>query len=267
MDDLLARLHTVLSQNIAISTEECGSLLLSWIQHCDRSAQPDQGKMFNDMHVAGMAICSAFQHATFDRSTYDLADVLGQFVDRIVLTDVNIGDMSWQQVADVIATLQIEFSSLFEPRGEGGFRCSVKMQRLIIELMARLGFFLSHNWKVDDGRDDSSSMEVVHGIVNVDSEGWRSMRADSVVQVLDGLHAITCGSWLILSARRIPPQQDTIDLQSWHREASLDDFYEISTIADTPLGAVTNYSHKFRHLFHSTSQVVGVSVCLYLSLF
>ena len=47
-----------------------------------------------------------------------------------------------------------------------------------------------------------------------------------------------------------------IPLYNHHREASLDDFYEISMVSDLSPGAIIQYKNKFRYLFHSISQVV-----------
>ena len=63
----------------------------------------------------------------------------------------------------------------------------------------------------------------------------------------------------MLSAQHISAPDEAeqlIELYNYHREASLDDFYKMSQMADTPFGSVSQYKHKFRHLFHSTSQVV-----------
>jgi len=254
----ISRLHTVLSEDVTPTYNECCSMLLSWITEFDRSEHAKGDSLLNDMHVVGMGMCSAF--ARFKQSSsenYNLVEALCHFADRIVLCEDAISEMSWQQIADVVTTLQIEFHTLFEPKKRGGFSCCVKMQRLVIELMARLGFFLSRTWRRTNTEEEEVSLDVAHGVFDIDADGWQRVRDDSVVQVLDGLHAIAAGSWLILAAQSIPGKQDKlVDLQNFHREASLDDFYEISQIADTPMGAITQYKHKFRHLFHSTSQVV-----------
>lgn len=258
MSSIVSHLHTVLKDDVSLPYDQCCSLLLSWITEFDRSAPGEGPDQFNDMHVVGMALCKAFEHATQShRSNYDLSAALGHFADRIVLTSVKIGDMSWSQTSEVVATLQIEFHTLFEQQEHGGFTCCVQMQRLIMELMARLGFFLSRTWKPSAPENGPESLEVIQGIISVDANGWQSIRADSIIQVLDGLHAIAAGSWLILSARAMPVQdRSQCLLQQFMREASLDDFYEISMIADTPWGAISQYKAKFVHLFHSTSQVV-----------
>ena len=79
------------------------------------------------------------------------------------------------------------------------------------------------------------------------------------LHILTGLHAVAAGSLAMLSAQHISAPDEAeqlIELYNYHREASLDDFYKMSQMADTPFGSVSQYKHKFRHLFHSTSQVV-----------
>ena len=229
---------------------------MTWMIEADRSASPEKDLVYNDMHVTGMALCMVLHKTELpDAGKYNLREELGHFASRIALIDVDIKDMTWQQVADVIATLQIEFNTLFETREGGGCTCCVRIQRLVVELLARMGFFLGQTWRPLSDSDPSS--EDLHGIVTVDAGKWRSLRADAVVNALDGVHAIATSSWLILSAHGIPKNQHSRpDMHAFVREASLDDFYEISQIADTPVGAISQYKHKFKHLFHSTSQVV-----------
>jgi len=258
MNPTISHLHTVLKTNATPSYNECCSMLLSWITEFDRSEHGRGDSLLNDMHVVGMGMCAAFcRYKDSSSESYNLVEALCHFADRIVLCENPICDMSWQEVVDVVTTLQIEFHTLFEPQENGGFSCCIKMQRLVIELMARLGFFLSRSWRCTREEANEVSLEVAHGVFEVDADGWQRVRDDSVVQVLDGIHAIAAASWLILSAKSVPDaDMDGIELQNFHRESSLDDFYELSQISDTPMGAITQYIHKFRHLFHSTSQVV-----------
>ena len=256
--DTLHNLRMSVRDKTAFTFDECSSLLIDWIQTFDRSAHGDEIKLFNQMHIAGMALCVVYHTSTKSHnSKYNLAEALCQFANRILLTSVEIQDMTWQQTIDVISTIQIEFNTLFEPREGGGFTCCVKMQRMIIELMARLGFFLTHSWRCTQKEENEANLDLIQGVTNIDADGWHSVRPDSIIQALDALHAIATASWLILSAQSIPASDEPLlPIHSYHREASLDDFYTMSQIADCPMGAVTQYKHQFRHLFHSTSQVV-----------
>jgi hypothetical protein len=45
------------------------------------------------------------------------------------------------------------------------------------------------------------------------------------------------------------------ELNKFHHEASLDDFYMISTVMDCPPGSILWCKHNFKDLFHDASQV------------
>lgn len=253
---LAGRIAELLDAEETLTYPEASELLLIWIQSCDRSAHAQEGTPFNDMHVIGMGLCVALQQMSLPETTkYNLKEELGHFADRIALNETEIQDMSWQQASDIIATLQIEFNTLFDTKEGGGFACSVHIQRLLLEILRRLGFFLAHTWKPGPSHERIPSLEETNGLIHLHNDGWQSMRSDAIVHALDGLHAIATASWLILSAQPLPDSElPPVLLHAFQREASLDDFYEISTIADTPMGAISQYKHKFRHLFHSTSQ-------------
>lgn len=252
----LLQLQAALKEHAHVPLDECSKLLVCWLQDFDRSVQPADDTLFNQMHVVGMALCAVVQQTmTMEPQQYDFISALGHFAPRIALSSVPICEMSWRQVSDVVATLQIEFGTLFEPKARGGFHCCVKIQRLLLELMSRVGFYLTRDWKAAPASE--GTLEELQGIAHTDAEGWMSICDDQKVQILDAIHSLGSASWFMLSAQAVPePTHDLIDLHNHHREASLDEFYTMSEVADTPVGAVVQYAHKFRHLFHSTSQVI-----------
>lgn len=244
---------------------ECCELLLGWMQDYDRGAECDTQTQLNDMHVVGMGLCAVFDNANLpELHQYDFDSEMGDFKDRIAVYDETIACMSWQNLQDVVSTVQIEFNDMFTNTETQSYMCIIDISKLIVVLMARIGFYLQRKWRDlqhDNSNPTEATIEDMRGSFVKDIEGWCTVRDDSVVHILDGIHAIATSSLALLSAEHIAtPMEDednsAITLYNHHREASLDDFYELSQIADTPLGAVSQYKHKFRHLFHSTSQVV-----------
>lgn len=252
----LLQLQDALTHHTHVSLDECSKLLVFWLQNFDRSAQPADDTLFNHMHIVGMALCAVVHNTmTMEPQQYDFITALGHFAPRIALCSVPIREMSWRQLSDVVATLQIEFGTLFEPKARGGFHCCVKIQRLLLELLARLGFYFTHDWKSDHATE--GTMEELQGMVHTNEEGWMSICDDQKVQILDAIHCMGSASWFMLSANAVPdPSSELNELHNYHREASLDEFYTLSELADCPVGAVVQYAHKFRHLFHSSSQVI-----------
>tara|TARA_Y100000389_G_C17466400_1_gene526064 strand:- start:536 stop:1633 length:1098 start_codon:yes stop_codon:yes gene_type:complete len=263
LTDTLTKFQRILCDDTAcVSYAECCTMLLSWMQEFDRGQECDVNTGLNAMHVAAMSLCVIFHNANLQEYTeYALKSELGDFYDRIALCDAPVSCMSWQQLQDIVSTVQIEFNDMFTRSDAGQYICIVNIQKLLVVIMSRMGFFLRHKWRAldSDTLTTDVSIDDMRGNMTVDTDGWTTIRHDSVVHIVTGLHAVAAGSLALLSAQHIsvPEQEEElVELYNHHREASLDDFYEISQMADTPFGSVSQYKHKFRHLFHSTSQVV-----------
>ena len=276
LTDTLTKFQSILCDDTAcVSYAECCAMLLSWMQEFDRGQECDVNTGLNAMHVAAMSLCVIFHNANLQEYTeFALKSELGEFYDRIALCDAPVSSMSWQQLQDIVSTVQIEFNDMFTRSDAGQYICIVNIQKLLVVIMSRMGFFLRHKWRANDKDTTDVSMTTdvsiddMRGNMTVDTEGWTTIRHDSVVHIVTGLHAVAAGSLALLSAQHISvpeKEEELVELYNHHREASLDDFYEISQMADTPFGSVSQYKHKFRHLFHSTSQVVYFHYPSYMS--
>jgi len=89
------------------------------------------------------------------------------------------------------------------------------------------------------------------------------VRPACAVQLLDGVHALLSLARLLLTVRVVSLHtayanavRDEVRLYNHYSEASINNFCEMSMVANCMVGAVTQYKHKFRFLFHSISQVV-----------
>jgi len=247
-----------------------GQLLDAWITECDRSQQVDEETKYNEMHVVGLEICVLLHRAPLGTpalATYEclcLTTALGPYASRVVLHDEALSDMCWIQLSETLTALQLIFKDTIQWDAAQGCHTVVDYPVLMLVLLKRVGFWLARQWRrVEDDVADGEDPEALQGLVDLDKEGWRCVRPACVVQVLDDVHALLCLARLLLTAQVVSLHtavadeiHDEVRLYNHHREASIDDFYEMSMVADCMVGNVTQYKHKFQFLFHSISQVV-----------
>ena len=258
----------------AYSEKTFWGLTETWTREFDMGVALEKDSILHDGHVFGEAL-TVYAYHTFAQKLkcFDLQATLDTFASIVCIHDTPLTEMSWQQTQDVIMSLQIEFIKLFVYVPQEGFGAYVDIYTILSMLLAQIGFFASHKWKqTDTPRKEttnqmSESVQVLHGVVDVDAEGWEHVREESMVFVLDALHSMTNATNLLLSAQDIEtcsahmpkaPGEGSIPnfLFNHHMEASLDDFYDLSMVADCPIGSILQYKHKFRYLFHSVAQVI-----------
>ena len=269
-DETTCRVLCDILERGGVCDETFWSLVQTWTREFDMGAPVDKDSVMNNGHIYGQAL-TVYAYETFKAGleTFCLQSTLDSFASSICIHDTPLSKMTWRETQDVIMSLQIEFMKLFEFDSDEGFGCYVDIYTVLSMLMARIGFFESHKWKTASGESSntpnnmSDSIEVLHGVVDVDEQGWEHVREESMIFVLDALHAMINATNLLLSAQPPPltdnlPQADTGAnfLFNHHLEASLDEFYDLSMISDCPVGSVLQYKHKFRYLFHSVSQVI-----------
>jgi len=240
-------------------------LLDAWLTECDRSAPVDEESKYNEMHVAGLGVCALLHRCPLaGYEAFSLATALGTHAARVVLHAEVVSDMSWLQLSETLTAVQLEFKATIRWDSAGGYHSEVDYPALMLVLLKRVGFWLGREWRrVDDDAGGGEDAEGLQGLVDLDKEGWRCVRPACVVQVLDGAHAVLSLARLLLTAEvvalhsRVGDEvRDEVRLYNHHREASIDDFYEMTMVADCMVGSVSQYKHKFQFLFHSISQVV-----------
>jgi len=262
---LVAEVAALLDATNAPDEARLGQLLDSWLIECDRSAPVDEESKYNEMHVVGIGLCALLHRC--ELGTYEnfcLAAALGPHASRVVMHAEPVSEMSWLQLSETLTALQLEFKASITWSENLGYDTCIDYAALMLVVLKRVGFWLSRQWRRVDvdgaGADDS---EALQGLVDLDRENWRCVRPACVVQVLDGVHALLSLVRLLLTAEVVAlhspvadERRDEVRLYNHHREASIDDFYEMSMVADCMVGSVTQYKHKFQFLFHSISQVV-----------
>jgi len=95
----------------------------------------------------------------------------------------------------------------------------------------------------------------VLGLLDVDDDGYCSVRVDTLVYLLDALHSML-GLHALLTRAQMLPAGALAELHAHHREASNETFFTHSMTSDCVVGTIAQYAHRFAHLFHSVSQAV-----------
>jgi len=175
-----------------------------------------------------------------------------------------VSEMSWLQLSETLTALQLEFKASVTWSEDGGYDTRIDYAALMLVVLKRVGFWLGQQWRrVDVDAAGAEDPKALQGLVDLDRENWRCVRPACVVQVLDSVHTLLSLVRLLLTAEVVVLHSQVVDegrdevrLYNHHREASIDDFYEMSMVADCMIGSVTQYKHKFQFLFHSISQVV-----------
>ena len=242
-----------------------GELVCAWLTDCDRSAPVAEESKYNEMHVVGLGVCALLHRCELaGYQSFCLAAALGAHAPRVALHAEPVSEMSWQQLGETATALQLEFKATMTWDRAGGYHTEVDYPALVLVLLKRAGFWLARQWRrVEDGGAVQEDAEALQGLVDLDKEGWRCVRPACVAQLLDGVHAVLSLARLLLTARVVALHspdadavRDEVRLYNHHREASIDEFYDMSMVADCMVGSVTQYKHKFQFLFHSISQVV-----------
>ena len=231
----------------------CCVLLDTWLEHLDPNQELCKHKHCNDMHTFGIALSTCLQNALHEElAQFDLQAALDTHATRVCMHTQPLHTLSFQQTLETLLSMQIEFAKLYDQATDGAIACDVDIQMVLLMLFAQLGAFLGHRW-----RESSESLHVVQGVIEAGEDGWCRVSPQSAAAALDAVHAMLVASRLLAKAECIQTVNPPPSLvHNFHREASLDDFYDVSTAADCPVGAILQYKHRFRFLFHSVSQVV-----------
>lgn len=231
-------------------------ILQFWVHHCqngDACSQDTPGTL----HCIGMGLCCAMHRASDPDCgrQYDEETELGGIRDQLLVHATPLQDMSWVEVLDSISALQVEFHNLFE-MGAEGYACAIDIEHLLINMMKRIGYWLTHRVSL------STSSEAVRSQYDADDATHSRLRLSGITEVMDALHGLWVAVSLLLRAKRVDATHgethcvQSVPLYNHHREASLDTFYELSMVADLAPGSILQYKNKFRVLFHSISQVI-----------
>jgi hypothetical protein len=284
--DLLA------SSNSEIELPALLSLVERWSQDYDRAKKQDPADGCNQMHLVGAALCVLLHRCEALRAReYDLRGALGNDWNRVLLCDKVLAKYDIEELQCLVTALQLEFTSLYVlneatgmDEGEGveesvmaGFVALVDVQDICMRIMGQLGSLLvvkeksiaSANVADTSDTDGTEEMEAdadspranipaaaVRGLLDVDADGFCSVRTETFVFLLDALHSMHSLHTLLTHARLLRPIGELPELHAHHREASNETFFLHSMTSDCVIGTIAQYAHRFAHLFHSVSQAI-----------
>lgn len=259
----------------ALYTSECEvdesdlyALIDTWLTLYNRVEKRHDSENFNTMQYFGKILCCICTDVKHDEFK-DL--MLSEFVYDIdfcvVSASTRVCMLSWEDLQDIIYNLQKSFETIFVPLqdsndsedGQNAFSCSEDIVRLCLVIMSRAGYFASNVFEPANQNSDGDTENYAHFELRAHS-GQKTYQLSeiSLREFLDNLHAVLGFARLLLDSKVLNcvEKHENVKLQVCHREASLDDFYNLSMISDLHPGAITFYSNKYPHLFHSVSQVI-----------
>ena len=232
-----------------------------WSQFYNRAEKVDNVDGCNKMHVLGQVLCVLLHRCPeLKASEYDLRAALGDSHARIMLSSKALHEHDIEELQNLVTSVQLEFTTLYtmqEPEGEedsaAGYWSVVNTEDICVRIMAHLGGLLAQR-----RQDDTSELAALHGLVDIDNNGFCTVRIETVVFLLDALHSLYSLHTLLTRAKFVGLQnaQDLVPVHAHHREASNETFFTHSMTSDCAVGSIAQYAHRFAHLFHSVSQTI-----------
>ena len=288
-----------------MTLSEVATLAENWTKHCDRGAKSVATKMkhgvehLNDMQAAGLGIAKLLWKGEYPELKVEIQEFTGGKNSMIAFEPTWVHSMSLQQLQATLATLQLQFHKQYQPQQHFIIQ-RIDMNVLLLAFLARLGFFLAHDFDppADAGwsgaptnseQVDAWSAPAADGGVAAEAQRVRQpasleldppdpdtlpataadvwhpervcLRVATACRILDAVHSMLCLHALLGRARVSRPwtpaePESTGGIEPYHREAGLDTYNELILYTSCPVGTITQYMHRFNHLFHSVSQVV-----------
>jgi hypothetical protein len=272
------------------------TLVDGWAEHYDRGEKQDAADSCNHMHLVGASLCVLLHRcAALGAAEYDLRGALGRAAGRVLLCDKRLAEHDIEELQHLVTALQLEFTSLYtleEAAGgagggalgdNAGYWALVDVEDICVRIMGQLGSLLAVKQKSSGGTaagTDSPAADipaadipaadtpaadtptadiptaVVRGLLDVDADGFYSVRTETFVFLLDALHSMYSLHTLLTRARFLQPAGELAELHAHHREASNEIFFAHSMTSDCVVGTIAQYAHRFAHLFHSVSQAI-----------
>jgi hypothetical protein len=233
-------------------------LVDTWAEEYDRGEKLDAEDGCNLMHIVGAALCVLLHRG--DRaeepeseSAFDLRAALGPAAARVLLCEKPLAELDIEELHALVTALQLEFAGLYTLDG-GGYGALVDVELICVRVLARLGALLAVREQLQTDPKEPPPA-AVRGLLDVDEDGYCSVRAETLVYLLDALHSMLCLHTLLTRAEMLPPAEP-VELHAHHREASNETFFTHSMTSDCLVGTIAQYAHRFAHLFHSVSQAV-----------
>jgi hypothetical protein len=239
-----------------VTWEEIEGLFTFWLESCVGGEIPLVGD-YNTMNVVGLLICSLlYKHNILEIEKQNFEELLGEYHEKIWLHEKTLKEMNIKELKDLLSCFQMYFKEMMFLTSDG-WNCKINLEEFLILVMHQIGFLYLNEFKYSEKEKETMLDEIEE-----QSDEWCMLRESSLTFTIQCIHSLMRLQQLLLGAKMISDEDaelsgvKKIELQEFHREASLDDFYEICMMYDCYCGSVLQYKQRFRYLFHSPSQVV-----------
>ena len=225
-----------------------------WAEEFDRGEKLDAEDGCNVMHLIGAALCVLLQRSEAAAGmAFDLRAALGPVAARVMLCEKPLEDHDVEELHALVTALQLEFVELYV-LDSTGYGALVDLELICVRVLTQLGALLDVREKLstEPGQPPPAA---VRGLLEMDDDGFCSVRSETLVHLLDAMQSMLCLHMLLTRAQMLPAAAPT-ELHAHHREASTETFFTHSMTSDCVVGTIAQYAHRFAHLYHSVSQVV-----------
>lgn len=248
-----------------VDTSQLLQWLKEWVWECRRpihrgvvQGAEDGTGLKSEVFAVGLALCGILQSSALPPTIPPITDALACHASRILVHGVDSSQYTWMELSDTIAALQLETPRLIYMT-DGAYTCDADILVACVHLMRQLGFFATHTFNYDDMMEaQDPSVEHMHCTEAQEGQQTLCVRHESFYLQISAIYAILSLLFATTQAQAVPEQESAayVKLYAHHREASLDDFYQNSMLADLAPGFIMQYRSRYSHLFHSISQVV-----------
>ena len=214
------------------------SLHNHWVWNLDLREEVSARQMLNEAHLTGLILCrtAGLRRGIIEGSP---ADTLKQ--QAVLLTKYN--EMSMRTLHDSVEHCQMHMQLLLDG--------NVQFEEHLNRLFARLGQLLLPMNLPDTMFDVKDDLDV--GINGTTTK----IMSSSVIRWYLNLFVILYRHCAMHSSAKDPvPIEPRLQLESFHIEASRDEFYKHAQYYDLPPGAALQYSCDFGDLLNNVSQII-----------
>ena len=251
-EDIGSRLLALLHSAEPPERAELLRVLDTWSEEFERCEPLDAEDGCNHMHLVGASLCVLLHRC--EQAPFDLRAALGKAAGRVLLSAKPLLDYGIDDLLSLVTALQVQFVSFYALE-RGGYGAEIDVELVCVQLLRHFGSLLAEMEQLQAPGSSVPPTAAVHGLLDVDADGFCSVRAETIVLLLNALHSMY-GLHSLLTRATLVSSAEGVELHAHHREASNETFFTYSMTSDCVVGSIAQYAHRFAHLFHSVSQVV-----------
>lgn len=211
-----------------------------WLWGSDPQEPCSHEIMLNRNQLLGILVCRSKRKST------------AASTERFILTDKPIDTLTFGELRDTIANIQLEWPVLLEniQQIEDPSQTLLNVKGVIEACAARFGAFCGHVWEEDM---TGSPMDFEPAPMG---EAGYVLRCSSMRRMVGSLLILYRHLFLLSIAEDPGPPSHPIEIRGHHHEASNENFSEWHMHFQLPVGAKLNYRHDFPGMYNHVSQPV-----------